>query len=67
MLGANKSRGYYLMICADFLAGANLENGNTELLLQSVMRYLKFLPSQRNRPSWNTRLRKRREDVAKAS
>jgi hypothetical protein len=28
MLGSDKSRGYILeMICADFLAGANLENG----------------------------------------
>jgi len=29
MLGTDKSRGYCLeMICADFLAGANLENGD---------------------------------------
>jgi hypothetical protein len=29
MLGSDKSRGYCLeMICADFLAGANLENGS---------------------------------------
>jgi hypothetical protein len=34
MLGTDKSRGYCLeMICADFLAGANLENGNPEILL----------------------------------
>src|SRR3989442_10304583 len=32
------------MICADFLAGANLENGNPEVLLQSISRYFKFLP-----------------------
>jgi hypothetical protein len=37
MLGTNKSRGYCLeMICADFLAGANLDNGNPEILLQSI-------------------------------
>jgi hypothetical protein len=34
------------MICADFLAGASLENGNPEILLQSVMRVFKFLPDQ---------------------
>jgi hypothetical protein len=45
MLGTDKARGYCLeMICADFLAGANLENGNPEALLQSVARVLKFLP-----------------------
>jgi hypothetical protein len=49
MLGTDKSRGYCLeMICADFLAGANLENGNPEALLQSVTRVFSFLPqSQR--------------------
>jgi hypothetical protein len=49
MLGSDKSRGYCLeMICADFLAGANLENQNPEALLQSVARVFKFLPqSQR--------------------
>ena len=45
MLGTDKSRGYCLeMICADFLAGANLDNGNPQLLLQSVWRFYKFLP-----------------------
>jgi len=44
MLGSDKSRGYCLeMICADFLAGANLENGNPDALLQSVARVFKFL------------------------
>jgi hypothetical protein len=49
MLGSDKSRGYCLeMICADFLAGANLEEGNPEILLHSIERYYKFLPgSQR--------------------
>ena len=45
MLGTDKSRGYCLeMICADFLAGANLENEDTALLLQSMSRFFQFLP-----------------------
>ena len=44
MLGTDKSRGYCLeMICADFLAGANLDGTNPELLLQSQRRFFKFL------------------------
>jgi len=44
MLGSDKSRGYCLeMICADFLAGANLENGNTDILLTSLERCFSFL------------------------
>jgi hypothetical protein len=47
MLGSDKSRGYCLeMICADFLAGANLENGNPEILLSSMTRFFAFLPSE---------------------
>ena len=47
MLGTDKSRGYCLeMICADFLAGANISDGCPELLLQSVSRMFKFLPGQ---------------------
>ncbi len=34
------------MICADFLAGANLDNGNPEALLQSIFQFFKFLPTQ---------------------
>ena len=46
MLGTDKSRGYCLeMICADFLAGASIDGGNPEILLQSISRYYKFLPS----------------------
>jgi hypothetical protein len=46
MLGSDKSRGYCLeMICADFLAGASMDGGNPEILLQSISRYYKFLPS----------------------
>ena len=47
MLGTDKSRGYCLeMICADFLAGANLENENSGILLQSALRFFKFLPGE---------------------
>jgi hypothetical protein len=47
MLGTDKSRGYCLeMICADFLAGANLGNDNPGVLLQSALRFLKFLPDE---------------------
>ena len=45
MLGSDKSRGYCLeMICADFLAGANLENGNPNALLLSLNRLFGLLP-----------------------
>jgi hypothetical protein len=44
MLGSDKSRGYCLeMICADFLAGAHVENGNPNVLLHSVLRLFRFL------------------------
>ena len=46
MLGSDKSRGYCLeMICADFLAGTNLENGDPSALLLSMDRLFKLLPS----------------------
>jgi len=45
MLGASKSRGYCLeMICADFLAGVDLESGNTESLLFALGRLYSLLP-----------------------
>jgi len=47
MLGSDKSRGYCLeMICADFLAGANLGDQNSETLLYSMTRFFKFLPGE---------------------
>ena len=47
MLGTDKSRGYCLeMICADFLAGANLDSGNAENLLNSMTRFFQFLPGE---------------------
>src|SRR3984957_18638558 len=45
MLGSDKSRGYLLeMICADFLAGANLEADNTDSLFTYLNRLVEFLP-----------------------
>jgi hypothetical protein len=45
MLGSDRSRGYCLeMICADFLAGANLDNGDPETLLFSMSRFFRLLP-----------------------
>jgi hypothetical protein len=44
MLGSDKSRGHCLeMICADFLAGAHLENGKAKVLLCSILRLFRFL------------------------
>jgi hypothetical protein len=46
MLGSDKSRGYCLeMICADFLAGANLQEGNPDALVLAVRRLVEMLPS----------------------
>jgi hypothetical protein len=49
MLGTDKSRGYCLeMICADFLAGANLEDGGSGTFLLAVQRLVGMLrPEQR--------------------
>jgi hypothetical protein len=45
MLGTDKSRGYMLeMICADFLAGANIESGNSNALILSLERLFGLLP-----------------------
>ena len=45
MLGGAKSRGYCLeMICADFLAGANLEDPNPRMLCSLIRRFYEFLP-----------------------
>jgi hypothetical protein len=47
MLGSDRSRGYCLeMICADFLAGANLDNGDPEILLFSMTRFFRFLSAE---------------------
>jgi hypothetical protein len=45
MLGSDKSRGYMLeMICADFLAGANLETEDSNALMLSLDRLFGLLP-----------------------
>lgn len=47
MLGSDKSRGYCLeMICADFLAGANLQDGNPDALVLAVSRLVDMLPTE---------------------
>jgi hypothetical protein len=47
MQGTDKSRGYCLeMICADFLAGASLDNGNPDTLLHSISSFFEFLPQE---------------------
>jgi len=44
MPGSDRSRGYCLeMICADFLDGAHIENGNPKILLFSMLRLFRFL------------------------
>lgn len=58
MLGSDRSRGYCLeMICADFLAGANLENGNPEVLALSLDRLYQFLPPPQQKQFRETILR----------
>jgi hypothetical protein len=45
MLGTDKSRGYCLeMICADFVAGADLENQGPNAITTSLRRLLAFVP-----------------------
>ena len=45
MLGTDRSRGYCLeMICADFLAGAQLEGANPQVLLDSICHLFRLLP-----------------------
>jgi len=62
MLGTDKSRGYCLeMICADFLAGANLGSGNSQVLLQSILRFFKFLPAEERKMFADSVMEKHRE------
>jgi hypothetical protein len=47
MLGSDRSRGYCLeMISADFLAGANLDSRDPDVLLRVLSRFFKFLPGE---------------------
>jgi len=41
------------MICADFLAGASLEDGNAEVLLISLRQFYRFLPQQQQQQFLN--------------
>jgi hypothetical protein len=51
MLGSDRSRGYCLeMICAEFLAGANLDHGDPEMLF-SMTRFFQFLPGEQQQAS----------------
>src|ERR1043166_244345 len=46
ILGSDKARGYCLeMICADFVAGANLDNAEPDVLLRALSRSFHFLPA----------------------
>jgi hypothetical protein len=49
------------MICADFLAGANLHNGNPEMLLYSMTRFFKFLSENSGKHSWEAGARRPHE------
>jgi hypothetical protein len=47
MLGSDRSRGYCLeMICADFLAGANLDSEDPEALLFSMTGLFRSSPDE---------------------
>ena len=47
MLGTDRSRGYCLeMICADFLAGASLEDADRSMLMNSLSGLIKFFPDE---------------------
>lgn len=59
MLGSDKSRAYYVeMICADFLAGANLENGDSSVLLTSIERSSSFFPARNDKRSCGAQWKK---------
>ena len=50
MLGGQKARGYCLeMICADFSAGASLEDPDPSTLSNLILRFFEFLPAGEKR------------------
>ncbi len=50
MLGSDNSRGYCLeMICADFLAGAHLNDAGPEQLMRSALHFFSFLSPEQQR------------------
>jgi hypothetical protein len=64
MLGSDKSRGYCLeMICADFLAGASLDNGNPETCFSRLGDVLSSYPAKRGRHFWSRSTRKHHDGL----
>src|ERR1051325_587108 len=58
MLGTDKSRGYCLeMICADFLAGASLEDADQSMLMNSLSRLIKFLHGEQRQQFFSQKAR----------
>ena len=53
------------MICADFLAGANLDNGDPETLLFSMTRFFRLLPEDQKQAFLDSVGKKRHEANAK--
>ena len=53
------------MICADFLAGANLDNGDPETLLFSITRFFRFLTDSQKQAFLETVFENPHEDTAK--
>ena len=61
-LESDRSCGYCLeMISADFLAGGNRDNGDSETLLFSMSRFFKYLPERSGWRSWKAWGSKRHE------
>ena len=57
MLGSDRSRGYCLeMICADFLAGANLDSGDPNVLLRALSSSFKFLSQDQQQTFLNAQV-----------
>ena len=52
------------MICADFLAGANLDNSDPRMLLQSMTRFFKFLPGAERQEFLSRHARKHHESTS---
>ncbi len=65
MLGTDKSRCYCReMICADFLVGAHLDNGNSETLLNSISATTSSCLANSSRISSKTCVKMRPENVS---
>jgi hypothetical protein len=65
--GGQKARGYCLeMICADFLAGAGLEDSDGNTLSNSIRRLLDLLPERERRELLGS-LRENNHDVSPAT